>query len=274
MNDKDDLLSIGEFAKLSGVGIRALHYYEKKNLLRPIFVDPNSSYRYYSLDQLYHVTLISNCVGLDIPLKELVNVLQKDDMESISDFMNKCNKVAMRKIKLLEVGIEAFNKALQKIESGKLYEPKQIYYRKFEEKTYYIKPLEQPLKGSNLIKSISEMAYDMYGNNFSRIVDEDNIEDLLALPEFGNLCKSSANELKYYSLAEVPKTLGSEDKITIPASSYFFRLDVRSRIEEAHEIFKEQLKNRGDYMVIETSESLLSKSKISQPMYELRLIIN
>lgn len=45
------ILKIGEVNKIYGVSLDTLRYYDKIGLLKPI-VDPNNSYRYYSLDHL------------------------------------------------------------------------------------------------------------------------------------------------------------------------------------------------------------------------------
>lgn len=46
------MLKIGEFSKLSRVSIRMLRYYDEVGLLKPMLIDPDSAYRYYSEDQL------------------------------------------------------------------------------------------------------------------------------------------------------------------------------------------------------------------------------
>lgn len=46
------MLSIGEFARLTGVSVRMLRHYDQLNLLRPQRVDPSSGYRSYSAEQL------------------------------------------------------------------------------------------------------------------------------------------------------------------------------------------------------------------------------
>ena len=45
------LLKIGELAAMAGVSPKALRIYEQKNILRPVKVDPETGYRYYSPDQ-------------------------------------------------------------------------------------------------------------------------------------------------------------------------------------------------------------------------------
>ena len=69
---KNKWLSIGEFSKLSDVNIKSLRYYDSLGILKPAYVDPESRYRYYSFPQLQIVEAIKLCIGLNIPLEELI----------------------------------------------------------------------------------------------------------------------------------------------------------------------------------------------------------
>lgn len=42
------MLKIGDFSKLSRVSIRMLRHYDELGVLRPVKIDPDSGYRYYS----------------------------------------------------------------------------------------------------------------------------------------------------------------------------------------------------------------------------------
>jgi|GEM_PF-5705424 len=75
--------------------------------------------------------------------------------------------------------------------------------------------------------------------------------------------------VEYLGFGEMPKNFTHKNCITIPAGNYFFRHDVRSQIENAHEIFKEQIKGKDAFTVIETEEMFLSKTKASQVIYFL-----
>ena len=46
------MFSIGEFARLGTVSVRALRHYDEIGLLRPAKVDPGTGYRGYSAEQL------------------------------------------------------------------------------------------------------------------------------------------------------------------------------------------------------------------------------
>ena len=272
MNNKTDLLSIGEVAKLTGTGIQALRYYERKNILQPAFTDPDTGYRYYSLDQLYHVVIISNCVQLGIPLKELTSVL--GHMANMENFLLNCNKVAQRKIEILQAGIDGFNDALRKIEMTGQYQPGQIYSREFEQKYYYTQPFTRPPAGGHLIKSMVQAVRTLYGENFSRIVDSDKLDDFPINPDLGCLCKFSADGFSYFGFTEVSEKYVDENTVNVPAGNYFFMYNENSLLERAGEIFEDYIKDADNFMIVETQEAFYSKTKLNRPMYELRLITN
>ena len=273
MSDKHGLLSIGEMAKLTGAGIQALRYYERKNILRPAFIDPDSGYRYYSINQIYFVTMIMNCVEFGIPLKEVASVIDADDMTAYRNFMERSIKAIERKSKILKIASDGLKKALAKIDLVNQYNTGQIYQREFEEKIYYAKPCGQTTDVKNLISILYEIAHELYGDGVNRPADIDNLDDLIPLPDVGYLCQYAQGEAKYYGFGEMSKQFTHEKAIVIPGGTCFFRLDESSKIKEAPEIFEEQLRGRDSFMIIETEESLLGKTKVSQTMFELRLVL-
>lgn len=46
------LMKIGEIAAFFNVSVKALRIYEKKGIIKPEKIDPQTSYRYYTADQL------------------------------------------------------------------------------------------------------------------------------------------------------------------------------------------------------------------------------
>lgn len=73
------LLTIGRFAQLTGLSVRALRLYDELGLLTPETVDGRSGYRYYASDQFDHAELILRLRRLDIPLEEIGLFLAADD---------------------------------------------------------------------------------------------------------------------------------------------------------------------------------------------------
>jgi DNA-binding transcriptional MerR regulator len=75
----DDLLSIGRFARLSGLSVGALRHYDELDLLRPADIDRFTGYRRYRRAQLETARTIARLRDLEVPLDEIREVLAMDD---------------------------------------------------------------------------------------------------------------------------------------------------------------------------------------------------
>lgn len=71
-------MEIGRFAAVSGLSVPALRHYDEVGILKPTSVDPQTSYRRYSPDQLGDARLICSLRGVDLPLDEIRAVLAAD----------------------------------------------------------------------------------------------------------------------------------------------------------------------------------------------------
>ena len=75
----DDFLSIGQFARLTGISIGALRHYDELDILRPADVDRFTGYRRYRREQLETGRMIARLRDLEVPLDEIRLVLAADD---------------------------------------------------------------------------------------------------------------------------------------------------------------------------------------------------
>ena len=82
----DNLLSIGEFASASRLSQKALRLYGENGLLAPAWVDPESGYRYYGLEQLRSATLIAFLRRSGMPLAEIRSFLREPTVARLEDF--------------------------------------------------------------------------------------------------------------------------------------------------------------------------------------------
>ena len=73
------LMPIGRFSRLTGVGVRALRHYDELGLLVPAAVDDESGYRFYSPDQVDRAEAIRLLRRLDMPLEEIRSTLAAED---------------------------------------------------------------------------------------------------------------------------------------------------------------------------------------------------
>jgi DNA-binding transcriptional MerR regulator len=75
----DELMEIGRFATASGLSVDALRHYDEVGVLKPASVDPRTSYRRYSADQLRAARLVCSLRGVDLPVDEVREVLDSAD---------------------------------------------------------------------------------------------------------------------------------------------------------------------------------------------------
>lgn len=69
------VFKIGEFSRVSRVPVKTLRYYDEIGLLRPAMVDPFTSYRYYSAEQLARLNRILVLKDLGFPLEQVGQML-------------------------------------------------------------------------------------------------------------------------------------------------------------------------------------------------------
>ena len=68
---------IGEFARLCGLSVKALRFYDQIRLLQPAFVDPCTRYRLYAPEQLREVDAILALKDLGASLEDIRDVVNR-----------------------------------------------------------------------------------------------------------------------------------------------------------------------------------------------------
>ena len=87
------MFKIGDFSKMSKVTIKALRYYEKEGLLKPVYVDLNTGYRYYETSQLVEISKIISLRQIGLSIKDIKNIIDGYDMENILNKRKKRNRI-------------------------------------------------------------------------------------------------------------------------------------------------------------------------------------
>jgi DNA-binding transcriptional MerR regulator len=71
------MLKIRDFARLAEVSMTTLRYYDEIGLLKPIHVDPETGYRFYTMDQLPRLHRILAFKDLGLGLAQIVEILDE-----------------------------------------------------------------------------------------------------------------------------------------------------------------------------------------------------
>jgi DNA-binding transcriptional MerR regulator len=69
------LLKIGEVADFFRISVKAVRIYEKKGIIVPAYIDPESGYRYYTPDQLHQLAALLELKALGFSLEEIKDVM-------------------------------------------------------------------------------------------------------------------------------------------------------------------------------------------------------
>jgi len=262
MDRKSALLTIGDMSKLTGASIRSLRYYDKLELLRPVFIDPDTNYRYYSFEQSNIVEIIMFCIELDIPLKELPQYVGTGETMDYRAFLAQGKEIANKKIKALRSGLNLINSIETQMDLSDKYDLGQIYNRDVPEKYIVCKPCKPPLS-----------QLDRYELVMSFISDPGLMDLKYDLMEYGFICEHSQLGTRYYAFVEVPrrfaKACANNYVMKLPAATYLCRQDDNTQIEKTREFFYENF--AGSFIAVET-EIFASKPKISKPLIELRVL--
>ena len=88
----DKLIKIGDFSKMNRVSISTLRLYDELGILKPIYVDKDSNYRYYSINQTARLDMIQYMKELNMSLNEIKDILNSNDLELIESTLIKKKK--------------------------------------------------------------------------------------------------------------------------------------------------------------------------------------
>ncbi|MGA2752182.1 MAG: MerR family transcriptional regulator [Terracidiphilus sp.] len=106
---------IGEFAKLAGITVRALHHYDRIGLFKP--QRTSSGIRLYRLEDLERLEQIAALKFLGIPLQE-IKLLLKHGPLTLSDSLHVQREALAEKRKLIDRAVVAIEAAEKVIRSG------------------------------------------------------------------------------------------------------------------------------------------------------------
>lgn len=262
VHEKENLLSIGDIAKLTGTSVKSFRYYEQIEILKPVYINQETKYRYYSLEQVQLVEIINFCIELGIPLRELVGLEESYDAIDFQNFLSRGKEIAKGKLAAIHSGLALISKIEQKIDIENTYQSGQIYTRDIPEKVLYVKPFDK---------------------RTNRITDTDMVKAFLDMPisqasafsfsEYGMFCEFTPEKTAYYFFIDVASDAEGENTITLPAGTYFCSRSDNRQIHLAPKIFKEYLKGKSSFVAIESDELSIGMKTSNNSTYELRIII-
>ena len=108
-------LQIKEFAALTGVSVRTLHYYDEIGLLKPSFVDEQNGYRFYNEASLERMQEILFYRELDFSLKSIAEILASPNYDKEKALAEQKRLLTLKKDRLTRLIA-----ALEQAEKGEI----------------------------------------------------------------------------------------------------------------------------------------------------------
>lgn len=264
MVKKQNLLSIGNLSKLSGVSIKSLRYYDRLGILKPAYTDPESGYRYYTFPQLYVVEAIKVCVELNIPLKDFTAFSEENGGKIYyTKLLEHGRRVAEKKIESIRNGLDLIDEFQAEIERTETYRSMGVRKKfRMPEKCCCVVPERKGPEPDAFYTQLNHLMLDIVKNGLPIGYET----GLLYVYENRN-----AEKLIFADILAEPT---DPDKkrlrlVRIPAGDYICIKTEPESIQKAPELFPDVFALPGPKIVIET-ELFTGDYDYAAPAYELR----
>jgi len=108
--------TVKKLAKLAGISVRTLHYYDEIDLLKPSYIRDNG-YRYYSEKELARLQQIMFFRELEFPLEKIKEIMDSPGFDPLAALSDQKNLLELKK-KRLEGLIKTIDKTITSLEGG------------------------------------------------------------------------------------------------------------------------------------------------------------
>lgn len=163
----DKLFSIGEVSKIKGITVKALRYYHSEGILIPHYIDEESGYRYYSIEQFIYIDIIRACRTLGSSISEIKEIFKNCNTDELMEFIGKKKDEAIEKISEMNRVIENIDKLTKTVEASKrALKDNEITIKELEDRPIVFVPCKR-------VGSLSEL---LYYSDLDRVINENGFK--------------------------------------------------------------------------------------------------
>ena len=147
------MFSIGEVSKIKEITIKALRYYHKMGILIPKYIEEETGYRYYGVEQFIYIDIIKGCRALGTSIVELQEIFKECDTDKLLEFLKLKRYEAEDNINKMKEVIENIDTVDRMIAYSKqILSHEEITIKFFEERSIITVPCKE-------VGSLKELLY-------------------------------------------------------------------------------------------------------------------
>ncbi len=208
---KKNLLTSGEFTSLRGVNLNSLRYYEKMDLLKPAWVDPQTRYRYYRLEQLSDLDTVLFFIEVGLPLKTLHRYLDGQGSLDQGRVLRDGRRAMREKIAQMEAKLAVTEFDLRNLEENRWSNQQEgLFSKAIAERTFFARPFEGAWE--------DPVARERAAMELFRRAQE---EALVPVFPAGILARPAGDSWAYWFFVQVLRPhRRSKETIVVPAGTY------------------------------------------------------
>ena len=152
----EDILSIQEFSRISGVESSTLRYWDEIGIFTPLKRHPENNYRYYSAAQLLALNFVTVLSDLEIPLKTIAELRKERDPEKLLALLEKQEHQMDMEMRRLRQRYSIIHTRRELINLGARVEVEAISVEHLEEKAMILWPENIYSENGTFIEPLSE----------------------------------------------------------------------------------------------------------------------
>lgn len=116
---KNNLMLIGEIADFFNVSRKAIRLYEKKGIIKPVEVDAQTGYRYYSAEQVQQLNALLELKALGFSLDEIKTIIEGEtSKEQLIAALEKKQQAWQEAMNAARYKVESLESILQNLENN------------------------------------------------------------------------------------------------------------------------------------------------------------
>lgn len=180
--------TVAKLAKISGVSVRTLHWYDEIGLLKPAFHSAGG-YRFYEEEQLLNLQQILFFRELGFELKQIETILKRGDFDKMTA-LSSHRKVLQKNVERTKKLIKTIDSTIEHLKGTKKMKDEEIYlgFNKEKQNEYQ----------NYLINRFGEKAKASIEET---LVNFKNVDVEKSKEEWNNICKDLAKLLENRSAA-------------------------------------------------------------------------